>query len=192
MNRPDHIRNYITESIAVKEAVIAACTDDILAAVDLIATAMRAGHKLLLCGNGGSAADCQHVAAEFVWRLSGDRRALPALSLTTDTSFLTAYSNDADYAGVFARQVAALGQRGDVLLGISTSGNSANVVKAIIAAEQGGLKSIALTGRDGGQMRTQAHVAIVVPSDSTQFIQESHLTIEHLICELVEAAVLAD
>ena len=177
--------------MAVKEAVISACTEDILAAADLIAAAMSAEHKLMLCGNGGSAADCQHVAAEFVWRLAGDRRALPALALTTDTSFLTAYANDADYAGVFARQVAALGQSGDVLIGISTSGNSANVVQGLMAAADSGLKTIALTGRDGGQMKALADVAIVVPSESTQFIQESHLMIEHLICELVETAVLS-
>jgi D-sedoheptulose 7-phosphate isomerase len=153
----------------------------------VIVQAFRAGGKLLLCGNGGSAADCQHMAAEFVSRLTKtfERPGLPAIALTTDSSFLTAYANDCGFDGVFERQVQALGQPGDVVLGISTSGNSPNVVRAVRRARAAGLRSIALTG-DGGLLGSLADVAIAVPSTDTQHIQEAHLAIEHLICWLVE------
>jgi len=152
-----------------------------------IAAAFRAGHKLLLCGNGGSAADCQHMATEFVSRLSRarDRRALPAIALTTDTSFLTAFANDEGFEGVFARQVEALGAAGDVLVAISTSGNSENVVRAVRAAKARGLVSIGLLG-EGGVLTGLVDWAIVVPSRDTQRVQETLLPVEHVICELVE------
>ena len=166
------------------------CAPAILAAADLVAESFRKGGKLLLCGNGGSAADCQHLAAEFTSRLTLDfpRPALPALALTTDTSFLTAYANDIDFDGVFARQVEALGKPGDVVLGISTSGGSKNVVRAIEAARSLNAKTIVLTG-NRGRLRELADVAICVPSESTQHIQETQLAIEHLICHFVERAL---
>ena len=159
----------------------------IAAAADLIATTFRAGGKLLLCGNGGSAADCQHMATELVGRLTCDmsRPGLPAIALTTDTSFLTAYSNDFGFDGVFARQVQALGSRGDVLITISTSGASPNVLAAVDEAKRGGLSIVALLG-EAGPLADLADVAIRVPSRDTQLIQQVHLVVEHLICHLVE------
>jgi len=180
-------QEYLQESANLKREVAEKCLDSILAAASLIAESFRAGGKLLLCGNGGSAADCQHVAAEFVSVLSQDfkRPGLPAIALTTDTSFLTAYANDFGFEGIFERQVQALGKPGDVLLGISTSGNSANVIRAVAAAQQAQMRSVVLTGA-GGKLPGLADVSIAVPSSATQHIQEAHLTIEHLICELVE------
>jgi D-sedoheptulose 7-phosphate isomerase len=159
----------------------------IAAAADLIATTFRAGGKLLLCGNGGSAADCQHMAAELVGRLTRDmsRPGLPAIALTTDTSFLTAYSNDFGFDAVFARQVQALGSRGDVLITISTSGASPNVLAAVDEAKRVGLSIVALLG-EAGPLADLADVAIRVPSRDTQLIQQVHLAVEHLICHLVE------
>jgi len=185
--RRDAARAYLLASAETKRRVADECDDAVLAAADLIARAFRTGGKLLICGNGGSAADCQHMAAEFVSRLTKafDRPALPALALTTDTSFLTAFANDCGFDGIFERQVEALGRPGDVLLGISTSGNSPNVVRAVRAARSAGLHSIALAGA-GGLLPTLADVSIQVPSTDTQHIQEAHLTIEHLICWLVE------
>ena len=159
----------------------------IAAAADLIATTFRAGGKLLLCGNGGSAADCQHMAAELVGRLTRDmsRPGLPAIALTTNTSFLTAYSNDFGFDAVFARQVQALGSRGDVLMTISTSGASPNVLAAVDEAKRVGLSIVALLG-EAGPLADLADVAIRVPSRDTQLIQQVHLAVEHLICHLVE------
>lgn len=168
------------------------CAPAILCAADLITESLRNGGKLLLCGNGGSAADCQHLATEFTCRLSADfiRPALPALALTTDTSFLTAYTNDFDFEGIFARQVQAFGKPGDALLGISTSGGSGNVVKAVQAARSLGMKTIVLTGNRGA-LRDLADVAVCVPSACTAHIQETHLAIEHIVCHLVERALYA-
>ena len=184
------VRSYLAESGEVKRLTAAACAEGIASAADVIAEAFRSGGKLLLCGNGGSAADCQHMAAEFVSRLTKDfeRPGLPAIALTTDTSFLTAYTNDCGFEGVFARQVQALGRARDVLLGISTSGNSANVIQAMELARGLGLKSVALTGA-GGRLAKLADVAIAVPCEDTQHIQEAHLAIEHLLCLLVEQAL---
>jgi D-sedoheptulose 7-phosphate isomerase len=175
------------ESNEVKRLVAEQSIPSVIEASALIAEAFRNGKKLLLCGNGGSAADCQHMAAEFVSRLTKEvaRRALPAVALTTDTSFLTAFANDCGYEGIFERQVEALGQPGDVLLGISTSGSSKNVIRAMKLAQQLGVKSIALIGA-GGEMAELADVTISVPSTQTQYIQESHISIEHIVCELVE------
>ncbi len=181
------IRAHLRASADVKIRTAESCISEIAAAADAIAEAIAAGGKLLLCGNGGSAADCQHMAAEFVSRLSSDfvRPGIPAIALTTDTSFLTAFTNDVEFDGVFARQVETLGRPGDVLIGISTSGRSRNVIRAVERARAGGLKVIVLTGPEGplGEM---ADVAIRVPSLSTQHIQESHLAIEHVVCHLVE------
>lgn len=170
-------------SAAVDRSVVR----EIVAAADLIAQTFRDGGKLLLCGNGGSAADCQHLAAEFTGLLTKDfkRPGLPAIALTTDTSFLTAYANDMDFQSVFSRQVQALGKAGDALIGISTSGNSENVIAALDAARHAGLRTIALTG-NAGRLRAVADIAIAVPSARTAHIQEAHIAIEHVICDLVE------
>lgn len=159
----------------------------ILAAADLIADAFRSGGKLLLCGNGGSAADCQHMATEFTSRLTKaiERPGLPAIALTTDTSFLTAYANDVSFEGVFSRQIEALGRPGDVLLAISTSGNSPNILAAVKAAQARRMRTIGLTG-SGGRLAEVTDVAVPVPSRDTQHIQEAHLAVEHVICDLVE------
>ncbi len=160
----------------------------IAAAAELIAAAFQSGGKLLLCGNGGSAADCQHMAAEFVSKLrktDSPRRALPALALTTDTSFLTAYANDVGVENIFSRQIEALGKPEDVLIAISTSGNSPNILRAVEAAREAGLKTIALAG-SSGRLGAMADVSVAVPSTTVAHIQEAHLAIEHVICELVE------
>jgi D-sedoheptulose 7-phosphate isomerase len=180
-------RAHLLASADVTRRAAESCAEAIGVAVARITDAFRAGGKLLLCGNGGSAADCQHMAAEFVSRLARDRDrpALPAVALTTDTSFLTAFANDVGFDGVFARQVEALGRRGDVLVAISTSGNSPNVVRAVEAAHVLGLTTIALTG-SGGKLATLADVTIAVPAASIHHVQETHLAIEHTIAELVE------
>ena len=186
------VHSHLSGTASVLQAAFEQCGTAILAAADLIAKSFNNGGKLLLCGNGGSAADCQHLAAEFTSRLTIDfpRPALPALALTTDTSFLTAYANDIDFEGIFARQIEALGKPGDVLIGISTSGGSKNVVQAVNVARKKGIQSIVLTG-NRGQLRELADIAICVPSDSTQHIQETHLAIEHMVCHFVERALFA-
>lgn len=179
--------DHFERSAALKRQLTEACGESILEAAEAISSSFRQGGKLLLCGNGGSAADCQHMAAELTSRLDAtcERPGLPALALTTDSSFLTAYANDYGYDGIFARQVQALGKPEDVLFAISTSGNSKNVVLAIEEAQEIGMPSIGLMG-EGGQMLELCKPAIAVPHRSTQHIQECHLAIEHLICELVE------
>ena len=251
-SRLDTVADHLRESAAVKQRTIECCTMSILAAAELIAESFRACGKLMLCGNGGSAADCQHLAAEFTSRLSADfvRPGLPAIALTTDTSFLTAYANDFDFDGVFARQVQAIGKPGDVIIGISTSGRSKNVIRAFEMAKEMGVRRVALTGgggtkEDGGSrmedgenengepggvsprirslagcaptvgsatppgppflrggsdddesgrmpLLQYADVAICVPSENTQHIQEAHLAIEHIICHLVERALFGE
>ena len=188
-SRSEIVRAHLFEAADVLR-LSEQCAASIVAAADLIANAFRTGGKLLLCGNGGSAADCQHMATEFTSRLSAEfvRPALPAIALTTDTSFLTAYPNDYDFEGIFARQVEALGKAADVLLGISTSGGSKNVVRAVEIAKSLSLETIVLTG-NRGTLRELADVAICVPSANTQHIQETHLAVEHLICHLVERAL---
>lgn len=188
------VRRQLETTIATLTRVLAdeALQDALVAAAGQIATAMRSGHKLLVCGNGGSAADAQHLVAEFVVRLERNRAALPAIALTVDSSILTAGANDFGFDTVFARQVEALGQPGDVLLAISTSGNSPNCIAALDAATQRGLHTIAFTGNDGGRMRSIAGLNIVIPSDVTMHIQEAHLALEHTLCKLVEALYFAD
>ncbi len=162
---------------------------DVHQAGTLIGEALAAGRKLMLCGNGGSAADSQHIAAELTGRFIRDRRPLAAVALTTDTSALTCIANDYSFEDVFARQVAALGAPGDCLIGISTSGNSRNVIKAAEAARGLGMRIIGLLGRDGGPLRGLCDVAIVVPSDSTARIQEAHILIGHTLCGMVETSL---
>lgn len=153
--------------------------------------AFRKGNKLLVMGNGGSAADAQHLAAEIVGRFKMERRALPAISLSTDSSILTALGNDYGFDAVFRRQVEALAQAGDVVLGISTSGNSPNVRSALQLARERGCRTMGLLGRDGGSIRSLCDLALVVPSLDTPAIQEGHITIIHIVCDLVEKALFA-
>lgn len=155
-------------------------------AVDMLVAGLTEGNKLLIMGNGGSAADAQHFAAEIIGRFKLERRALPAIALTTDTSILTALGNDYGFDRIFARQVEGLAQAGDLVVGISTSGNSPNVFAALEKARELGCRTIALLGKDGGTIKGQADLALIVPSVDTPRIQEGHLTIIHIICDLVE------
>lgn len=154
-----------------------------------VRTALEKGRKILICGNGGSAADSQHMAAEFVGRFVKERQSLPALALTVDTSLLTAVGNDYGFDYVFSRQVEGLGQEGDVLIAISTSGNSANVVKAVKTAKEKGIYVIALTGENGGILAKESDLCLAVPSQVTARIQEMHIMIIHMICEIAEADI---
>ena len=154
-----------------------------------VCTALEKGRKILICGNGGSAADSQHMAAEFVGRFVKERQSLPALALTVDTSLLTAVGNDYGFDCVFSRQVEGLGQEGDVLIAISTSGNSANVVKAVKTAKEKGIYVIALTGENGGILAKESDLCLAVPSQVTARIQEMHIMIIHMICEIAEADI---
>ena len=186
-------RNRLAQSAQTISLTADECTDQIIGAARVIGAAFQTGSKLLLCGNGGSAADCQHVAAEFVNLLRKDfpRRALPAIALTTDTSILTAVANDVGYESVFARQVEALGKPGDVLLVISTSGRSPSVLRALDAARRIGMTTIGLVGM-GAARRTQVDFAIEVPNSDTQLVQEALLPIEHVLCETVERFFLEE
>jgi phosphoheptose isomerase/UTP-glucose-1-phosphate uridylyltransferase len=181
------VRGRLSASADVQQETARRAAASILAAADMIATAFSSGSKVLLCGNGGSAADSQHMAAEFVSLLTKDyqRPGLPAIALTTDTSFLTAFANDFGFEGVFERQLRALGKAGDVLVAISTSGNSANVGRAVEAASEIGIRTIGLLG-EGGRLTDLVDCPVLVPSRNTQHIQESLLPIEHTICHLVE------
>lgn len=181
------VKAHLLQSAGTKQRVAEQCIEPIVRAAELIADSFKAGGRLLLCGNGGSAADCQHIAAEFVGTLTQDfkRPGLKAIALTTDTSFLTAYSNDFGYEGVFARQVETFGAPGDTLIGISTSGNSQNVLLAVEAARKIDIRTIGLAGK-GGRLHELADIVIGVPSQSTQHIQEAHITIGHILCDLVE------
>jgi D-sedoheptulose 7-phosphate isomerase len=184
----DLFRATLADTIALHERV-KANAGPVLDAAALIGSALAAGGKLLLFGNGGSAADAQHVAAELVGRFERERRAMAAVALTTDTSVLTSIGNDYAFERVFVRQIEALGRQGDVAMGISTSGVSANVLAALKAARASGLKTIALTGRDGGAIGAAADVHVNVPSASTARVQEVHRTLLHIICGLVERAI---
>jgi D-sedoheptulose 7-phosphate isomerase len=167
------------------------CLEDIQKAVETIIDAFKKGKKLLLCGNGGSAADCQHIAAEFMIRLSHhiERPALPAIALTTDTSNLTAGGNDIGFENVFARNVEGLGCEGDVLIAISTSGNSPNIIKAVEKAHSKKMTVIALLGGTGGKLKDKVDVSVIIPSSNVQRIQEGHITVAHILCEAVEESL---
>lgn len=186
MRADEVIKATLAETIALYEQLRHADARPIAAAADAIIRSLRSGGKLLVFGNGGSAADAQHVAAELVGRFSRERAGLAALALTTDTSVLTSVSNDYGFERAFARQIEALGRAGDVALAISTSGQSPNVVAALQAAQARGLRTIALTGRDGGLAGRAAEIHVNVPSPSTPRIQEAHRTLLHVMCELVE------
>jgi D-sedoheptulose 7-phosphate isomerase len=189
--RADRARAYLTEASGLMARVANECRADIVAAAEVLIRAARAGGTVLICGNGGSAADAQHLATEFVSTLTLDhpRPAIRALALTTDTSLLTAIANDYGVDGMFSRQVEAIGRPDDVVLGISTSGNSSNVIRAAERAKDLGLGVLALTGSSGGKLAPVADVAIRVPSSVTAHIQECHLAIEQLLALLVERAL---
>ena len=182
----------VAEANLLKDRLVAEQSGQVAAAARLLASTLKGGGKILLFGNGGSAADAQHLAAEFVNRFRIERPPLAALALTTDTSILTSIANDYDFLEVFAKQVRALGRPGDAALGLSTSGNSANVVRALEVARRLGLKPLALSGGDGGPVAAAAELAIVVPSKSTPRIQEVHITIGHVLCDLVDFLLFPD
>lgn len=180
------IRAMANESLDAKRRFFDEHARDVARAAQLIIDSMRSGGKLLIFGNGGSAADSQHIAAELAFKMGRERNALPAISLTTDSSLLTAISNDRSFDHVFARQIQALGRAGDVALAISTSGNSPNVIEAVMQARSMGIKTIGLLGAGGGKVARMVDLALIVPHSETPRIQEVHITISHIICQLIE------
>ena len=184
------IQQRIAEHINLAQALYQQQGEKIEVAASVLAWALKTGKKVLFCGNGGSAADAQHLAAEFVGRYLLEREGLPAIALTTDTSILTAVANDYDFANVFARQVQALGNNGDVLIGISTSGDSPNVVRAIEVAKAKGLATIGFTGQGGGKMRELCDVCLAVDSKVTARTQEMHILMGHILCELLDGVLI--
>jgi phosphoheptose isomerase len=187
----ERVRAYLEEMADTARRTAEACADDVARAAELLVNALLDSGRILLCGNGGSAADSQHLAAEFVSTLTVENRrpAIPAIALTTDTSILTAIANDFGFEGVFARQVEALGRTGDVLIGISTSGNSTDVLRAVDEAKARGMHTIGLTGATGGALTPIVDVAIRVPSRETSHIQECHIAIGQLLAFMVEEAL---
>jgi D-sedoheptulose 7-phosphate isomerase len=189
MNNKTLIEKSVKESIKVKESLIEATDTILLIAQWILDTIDREG-KILLCGNGGSAADSQHIACELVGKLTKERQGLPAIALTTDTSILTAVSNDWEFDRVFSRQVEALGKGGDLLIAISTSGKSKNILQAVEKAREKGIKTVALTGFDGGALKDLADLSLVIPSRDVQRIQEAHITVGHILSDIVEQEIL--
>jgi D-sedoheptulose 7-phosphate isomerase len=185
-NFEERINEMVMASFDAKCRFFERATADVALAARMIIESMRAGGKLLLFGNGGSAADAQHLAAELAFKMGRDRAALPAIALTTDTSLLTAISNDRSFQYVFSRQLAALGRRGDVALAISTSGNSPNVVEGVKQARQMELRTIGLLGGDGGRVASLVDLPLIVPDTSTPYIQEVHIGVGHILCQLIE------
>ena len=179
------IGDYIDRHQSAVQA-LAQCADDIERLASICVAALKAGNKILICGNGGSAADAQHMAAELVGRFVSERKALAAIALTTDTSALTAIANDYGYEQVFSRQVEGLAQSGDVLIGISTSGNSASILAACDAARSAGCHIVGLTGREGGLLPSRCDAAVIAPAQETAHIQECHIIVVHLLCALIE------
>ncbi len=180
------IERALRESIKVKEEFVQENISNLTFVAEKIANAFTSDRKLMICGNGGSAADAQHIAAEFVNRFMLERPSLPAVALTTDTSIITSIANDYSFDEVFSKQVKAIGMEGDILLAISTSGNSANVIAAIKAARGQGIYTVAFAGSDGGKIRTLADLSLVVKSNTTPRIQEAHILAGHIICQLVD------
>jgi len=185
--RRAYIRQQCIESARVKLGIIEKCSSDIREAADIIVNALRSEGKILICGNGGSAADAQHMAAELVIRMTRKNRPpMAAVALTTDSSMLTAGGNDIGFKHVFSRQVDALGKRGDVLIAISTSGLSDNVIMAVKTARKRGMKIIGFLGKNGGKLKNLVDIPVIIPSDDTQRIQEGHITAAHIICGILE------
>lgn len=182
----ERIKDILLESIQVKEEILRNKVDSILQIAVLMINCLKKGGKVIVFGNGGSASDSQHIAAELVGRFKKDRSALAGIALTTNTSILTSLANDYGYDLVFSRQVEALGKKNDVVLGISTSGKAKNVALGIKQAKKMGIKTVALSGGDGGDIVKLADVSLVVPSKITARIQEAHITIAHIICEMIE------
>ena len=180
------ILDCFNEHILIANLAANQLTSEIEAACKMVIDCLKNGNKILLFGNGGSAADAQHIAAEFTGRFVKERRGLPAIALTTDTSALTAISNDYGFAKLFERQVEALANPGDVLIGLSTSGNSENVINALVQGNKIGCKTIGLTGKSGGLMSSSCNINIIVPSENTARIQEIHILIGHIICMIVD------
>ena len=182
----DYIVKIFKESSNLKETFVGENLDGIVSVVEAITAALKAGNKILIFGNGGSAADAQHLAAEFVNRFIIERPPLPAIALSTDTSVITSIGNDYDFSEIFSKQIRAIGQAGDVAWGISTSGSSQNVIKALGVAKKMGLVTIGITGRDGGEIAKMVDYSLNVSSHSTPRIQEVHITLGHVICEMVD------
>ncbi len=182
----DIIEDIVQESVRAKEHFIKDSSNDLITLARKIASAFTSDRKLMLCGNGGSAADAQHIAAEFVNRLEMERPPLPAISLTTDSSIITCIGNDYSFNDIFTKQVKAIGLEGDILLAISTSGNSQNVISAAEAASEMGIYVAALTGGKGGKLKDVSDLCLIVPSEVTARIQESHILAGHIICRLVD------
>ena len=178
------IKKAIEESAAVKNTLL---SENIEKAANIIIASLKSGGKVLIFGNGGSAADSQHMAAELVGRFKKERKAMPAIALTTNTSILTALSNDYSYDICFKRQIEALGQKGDIAIGISTSGTAKNVIEAVNKSKEMGIETLAITGKDGGRLKDAADLSIIVKSNDTARIQETHILIIHILCELIEA-----
>lgn len=190
----EYIKNEIKHSIEVKEAIYK--NDNLLEQIEILARECvllyKRGNKMLLAGNGGSAADAQHIAAELVGRYGFDRPSIPSLALTTDTSNLTAIGNDYGYDAIFARQLFGMGQEGDLFIGISTSGNSKNLINAFKVAKEKKIFSVALVGKDGGEMAKIADISLVIPSFETPRIQESHILIGHILCDIIEKELFSN
>lgn len=180
------ITEIISEHLVMIKMIQQTCLTDLQRFADLCSAGLKRGNRLYFMGNGGSAADCQHLAAEFVGRFQNLRKGLPAVALTTDTSVLTALGNDYGFDAIFTRQIEALVNPGDIVIGISTSGNSGNILQAIQQAHEMGAVTIGLSGRDGGTLKTICDLCIQVPSDITSRVQEAHILIGHIICELVD------
>ena len=188
------IRSLINQSISLQQSLLA--NEEIVATVEeivtLVSTAFKNGKRVYFCGNGGSAADAQHLAAEFSGRFYKDRRALPAEALHCNTSYLTAVANDYSYDLIYSRLIEGLGMEGDILIGLTTSGNSANVVNAFETARAKGMTTIGFTGNSGGRLKALSHYFVNIPSDVTPRIQEAHMLLGHIICQLVEASCFPD
>lgn len=193
MTLHSRIQQHFTDSIQTKQNALSVLEQPLIDAAQMISIALKTGNKILSCGNGGSAGDAQHFSSEMINRFEQEREGLAAIALTTDTSTLTSIANDYNYERVFSRQIEALGREGDLLLAISTSGNSSNVNRAIEAAHKRGMRIIALSGKNGGIMRELLHpqdVELCVPSNSTARIQETHLLLIHCICDLIDQMLL--
>lgn len=186
----EKIKAILNESIAVKKKLREDSIGPVIKLVELALTCLKNGGKIILFGNGGSAADAQHIAAELVGRFTEERKALAAIALSCNSSNITSISNDYDFKQVFARQIEALGQKGDLAIGISTSGSSLNVLAGVACAKKMGLQTAALTGKEGNKLAKEVDLSVCVPSNNTARIQEAHITIGHIICELTEKAFL--
>lgn len=190
-DKKEFIKESLKESSEIKLRVLENCYKDILKIGEVFIDCIKRGNKLLFCGNGGSAADCQHLATEFMVRLSHDvkRPAIGAIALTTDSSNITAGGNDIGFENIFARNVEGIGNKGDILIGISTSGNSENIIRAIKKAKEKGIVTVGLLGRTGGKMKSECDYSVCIPSENVQRIQESHITVGHILCEITEREI---